>query len=394
MATETTKPDREEPFPGNKAWRVLAWATLGLYAWASVLTGAILPELIASFGLEKAAAGFLLAVPAIGLAVSGLAGGMLSEQVGLQHLLVLSGGGLALGLSLAAISPSVLVLFAAVMLLGFFGGMSETGSNGLIADLYRGNAARELNRLHIFFGAGAFIGPLLIAAMLAARLNWRFSYGFSGLVTILLTIVLILQPKLDRRSTSDTLRLQGFCDLARTPKVGRAWFGAFLLGASEMGFSNWLVTYYRQMGGFSPELASLGLSIFWLAIILGRYLNTHLPHSTKDHGVIAVEAFGSSLFLLQALYFSSKILSIIGLVMAGVSVAGLFPWLLAYATEGRPDGAGPISGFVQSGLAAGVFVGPAAIGVMAQASNLPAAMGLAFVLMFGLGITFILPGTR
>jgi fucose permease len=373
-----------------KNWTRLAWVSLALYAWASVLTGANLPEIRSTFGLGSSVAGFLASIPAIGFITAGLIGGFLSRWIGLQRLLALSASGLTLSLLLAAISPSGSTLFLAALCIGFFGGMLETGSNGLIADLYRGNAARELNRLHIFFGTGAFISPLVVAALLASKNTWRYSYTIASFMAILITIILVFQPK-PSSSKSDLIHLREFTRLAHNPNISLAWLGAFFFNASEMGLSNWIVTYFRQKTGFTPELASLGLSIFWLSILLGRYINTRLPHVGKDQYIIVFEAFGSSLFIILVLTFQTIVLSILALIMVGIFMAGLYPWLLAHACERNPGYAGSISGFVQSGVGAGMLIGPSLIGVLAQYVNLSFALGTTVIFIFILGLIFLLP---
>jgi MFS transporter, FHS family, glucose/mannose:H+ symporter len=374
----------------TQQWTRLAWSSLGLYAWASVLTGANLPEIVKTFDLNPSSAGLLVAIPAVGFTAAGLVGGYLSKWIGLQRLLALSASGMMFSLLLATISPSRLSLFTAVLCIGLFGGMLETGCNGLIAELNVGKAARELNRLHIFFGTGAFVSPLIVTTLLALNAAWRVNYAIAGFMALLLAGILML--RLTRfQITTGTNQNREFVKLAKTPAVIRVWVGAFLFVASELGFSNWIVTYLRQRPGFSPELASLSLSIFWLAMLVGRYINTLLPVIHKDRYVIVVEAFGSSLFLLLAFLFKDVIFSIIALVMIGFFMAGLLPWLLAYANERNPGHAGSISGFVQSGVGAGMLIGPGLIGIFAQVVNLSIAMGITVIFIFVLGLIFLLP---
>jgi MFS transporter, FHS family, glucose/mannose:H+ symporter len=371
-------------------WTRLAWSSLGLYAWASVLTGANLPEIAKTFDLNSSLAGLLVAVPALGFTTAGLVGGYISKWIGLQRLMGLSASGMTFSLLLGTISPSKLSLFLAVLCIGLFGGMLETGSNGLIAELNIGKAARELNRLHIFFGIGAFLSPLIVTTLLAFKTVWRVNYAIACIMAIILAVTLMLQLN-QSHITTNTSHLREFVKLAKTPATIRVWFGAFLFVASELGFSNWIVTYLRQRPGFSPELASISLSIFWLAMLVGRYINTLLPIIHKDRYVIVVEAFGSSLFLLLALLFKEVILSMLALVMIGLFMAGLLPWLLAYANERNPGYAGSISGFVQSGVGAGMLIGPSLIGVLAQYVNLSFAMGITVIFIFILGLIFLLP---
>ena len=84
-------------------------------------------------------------------------------------------------------------------------------------------------------------------------------------------------------------------------------------------------------------------------------------------------------------------MSILALIMVGIFMAGLYPWLLAHACERNPGYAGSIAGFIQSGVGVGMLVGPALIGVVAQASNLSISLGITPILIFSLGFIFTLP---
>jgi FHS family glucose/mannose:H+ symporter-like MFS transporter len=374
----------------KRNWTWLAWSCLGLYAWSSVLTGANLPEITSSFDLSPSAAGILVSIPAVGFIAAGLLGGFLLKRIGLQLLLAVSAPGLALSLFITAISPSRAILFLGILCMGFCNGMLEIGSNGLIADIYRGYVARELNRLHIFFSTGALLSPLVVAALLASKFSWRFSYFIAGFIAASLASILALRPK-PPLSKYDSTHEKEFTKLIFKPGIALVWFGVFLFVASELGFSNWVVTYLRHKADFSPVLASLGLSVFWLAMLLGRYINTRLPRIGKDQYIIVLEAFGSSFFLLVLFYSQTKELSILALGLVGFFMAGLFPWLLAHASERNPGYAGSISGFIQTGVGMGMLVGPALIGVLAQAANLSFSMGITAILVFSLGLIFIWP---
>jgi fucose permease len=390
MVPNTISLPKESAHLDYQLWTRLAWSSLALYAWASVLTGANLPDIVKTFNLNPFLAGLLVAVPAFGFTTAGLVGGYLSKWIGLQRLLALGASGMTLSLLLGAISYPSLSLFLAVFCIGLFGGMLETACNGLIAELNVGKAARELNRLHIFFGIGAFVSPLIVTTLLALNMVWRVNYAIAGIMAILLAGILTLQINRSK-ITTNTSHLHEFVNLAKTPAAIRVWVGAFLFVASELGFSNWIVTYLRQRPGFSPELASISLSIFWLAMLAGRYINTLLPVIQKDRYVIVVEAFGSALFLLLSFLSKDVVLSISAIVMIGFFMAGLLPWLLAYANERNPGHAGSISGFVQSGVGAGMLIGPALIGIFAQYLNLPLAMGITVVFISLLGLIFLLP---
>jgi fucose permease len=363
---------------------------MALYAWASVLAGANLPGIVSTFRLNSALAGLLVAFPAVGFIAAGFVGGFLSRWIGLQSLLALSASGLALGLFLAAGSTTAPLFILAALLIGLSGGMLQTGSNGLVADLNPENEARELNRLHIFFGAGAFVSPLVVAVSLACGMTWRASYGLTGFMDCIVALLLALQLK-PSGLRLNPVQVREFAQLARRQSVARAWGGAFLYAACELGFSNWIVTYLHQQGRFSLAFASVALSSFWLAMLVGRICNTRLPHIPKDQWVIALEALGSSACLALALSASSVILSFLGLVLAGIFMGGILPSLLGYATRRNPGLAGPVSGFIHAGVGAGMLVGPSLVGVLAQSAGLTRTLAGMITLVLALSLMFALP---
>src|SRR5271157_3954852 len=171
-----------------------AWASMGLYGWVAAIGGAVLPQLTATFNMSNSLSGFLLAIPAVGFALAGLIGGWFSEGVGLQRLLALSAISLTVSLILGGIAPVVVVIILAAMLIGFSGGLLEVGSNGLIATLYHDQAASQLNLLHMFYGGGALLSPLLVGFFISSNFSWRANYILAGGFTLILVLVLHREP--------------------------------------------------------------------------------------------------------------------------------------------------------------------------------------------------------
>jgi len=372
-----------------KMWSRYSWLSMGLYAWAFVITGAVLVEIAASFQLTTAQAGLLVSLPAFGFTAASLAAGYFANRSGLQSMLAVSLMLLSGSLAVAAVAPAAVILGLAAVGIGFSGGLLETAGNGLIAELHQGSAARELNRLHVFFGVGAFISPIVAAAFIRWGTSWREPFGFAMILTLLLAVALWLAPKGVYKQDS-TITISRLLKLVRLPKVAIAWVGMFLFVSAELGFSNWIVTYLRKEASFPLELASLGLSIFWLAMLLGRYLNTFIPHHWNDRWVITTQAFTGAISQILALLTQSPVLVFLGLVLCGLSMAGLVPWMLAFVTEPYQDPKGSITGLIFTGTGQGMLLGPGLVGVAAGRAGLSAAMYLCVGMLLCLGLLFLL----
>ena len=193
----------------------------------------------------------IIALPAVGFTAAGLIGGYL-QQGALRWLLVVSAVGLAFGLGIAALAHSAAIFGAALLSIGLAGGTYEVGSNGLIAGLYPEAIAHKLNRLHIAFGIGALVSPLIVAAILSGGVSWRANYAIPALMVLVLLTVLIFQLKKSKFNVIAPL-IPKLLSLIRRPTMIFAWLGALLFAASELGFSNWVAMYLRVEAGFTPK---------------------------------------------------------------------------------------------------------------------------------------------
>jgi len=241
--------------------------------------------------------------------------------------------------------------------------------------------------LHIAFGLGAFLSPLVVAGLLTEGVSWRANYAVSALMVLMLSFLLLSQLKTSKLKVA-SFSISELLGLVHRPTLIFAWVGAFLFVASELGFSNWVATYLRVEAGFTPQMASYGLSVFWLSILVGRYFNTFLPTGLKEKRVISLQAACGAASLALILLAHNVPLVFIGIALVGLSMAGILPWVLAYANRHNPGQSGLISGFIQIGVGIGMLLGPGMIGLIYDATSLMAAMYVTIILLILLAITF------
>ncbi len=87
-----------------------------------------------------------------------------------------------------AITPLINVLWLLILvmlLLGVAQGALDVGGNALLLWTYGSKVGPYMNGLHLFFGIGAFIAPVLVAQSIRAMDNLNLAYwGMAALMLI------------------------------------------------------------------------------------------------------------------------------------------------------------------------------------------------------------------
>jgi fucose permease len=351
------------------------------------LTGTALPAIISTFGLSLADAGALTGVPSVGFVASVFLGGVLTDRIGIQAILLGGGGLLALALAGFGLAPIFLVALVANIFSALAGGLLESSVNTLVVRLAVRQAGAALNRLHLFFGLGAFVCPLLVGGLLSAGVSWRLGYllatglaaGFSLAVS---------RPCFPPPLSGGGVDWRQFATLLRRRSIALSSLAMLLYVAAEVALTAWVVTYLQRVGDYPAARAATALSAFWLAMMTGRYLVSRLAARLSYGAIVLGGALGGAAFSFTLLVSFNLALVFAALVGAGLCFAAQFPTILAHASDANRDYPGAVSGIVVGAAGLGAMAGPWLLGVTAGAVGLAPAMWLVGSLMLGAAAAF------
>ena len=375
---------------GENVWTLLVQACFVVNGLAAVLGGTLLPEVMSAFDLSPWWGGLFISVPAFGIIVAGSVGSLVSNRIGPKRTLGLSLFGLALSFTSIGFAPNTLILLLSAAGFGIVNGLIEMTGNAIIAGIHRDKAARELNRLHFFFGVGAFVGPLVVAYLFTKGVAWEACYLGVAILSVLLATYLARQPFTIKISLAHRPGFFRIRSLLRRVSMIQVLVGTILLLATEQGITGWITTYLRVEKLMSPEIASLGLATFWLAMLAGRLLNSHLPATWSLSGIIVTEALAGTAALLLVLTLHDWGANLVGLGLVGLAMAGLYPTLFAYASGRNADQLELVSGVFVAGVGMGKLVGPQLIGFIANGTSISTAMYATWIAFAGVAVVFSL----
>ena len=176
----------------------------GLNHAVDLVYGTVLAVILIEFGTTEVVLGALATVSWLAYAFAAVPAGEMADRLGSQRTVALSMGGAGVAALLAAFSPNVWVLGAALVLIGILGGLYHPAGLSLITRGVR-SRARALG-IH---GAGGNLGtalaPVLTAAV-AGAWNWRGAFVVFAVLSIAVSIAAFRSPPDDTEGRSERSR--------------------------------------------------------------------------------------------------------------------------------------------------------------------------------------------
>jgi MFS transporter, FHS family, Na+ dependent glucose transporter 1 len=359
---ETARTDAPSLLPADRTARTPR--TIGYYAafvalgMASASLGPTLPGLAENTGTRLAEVSSLFVARSLGYLVGSVLGGRLYDRIPGHPVMA---AGLFLMAGMMALAPLALwlwMLAAVILILGLAEGALDVGGNTLLVWVHREKVGPFMNGLHFFFGAGAFLSPVIIA--LAMGNGGGILRAYWVLAVLLLPGALWLL-RLSSPSTSAG-RPSALSDRPNGRLVTLIVLFFFLYTGAEVAVGGWIYSYAVALRLGSNTTAAYMTSTFWGAVTAGRLLAIPLAIRFPPRSVLLADFVGC-LASLGVLMLGSHSLAAtwVGTCGVGLFMASIFPAALSLAQERMPI-TGRVTGWFFVGASAGGMFLPWLIG--------------------------------
>ncbi len=322
MSPAATLPSQ---LPKARKLRIAAayYATYVLLGLMLTCIGPSLDALQAQSGSSTEAIALLFTANSLGYIAGSLLAGRLYARLAGNRVLP------AALLILALLTFTVPWLGSLGLLMLVFGligvplGVMDVGGNTLIVWLYRADVPPYMNALHLFFGVGAFIGPLVFDRFAVATGNPATTFWLFAALMVPVALWLVRLPSPDSpgaaRATADgrsVLRRYAWL-------IGLIAVFFFMHMGAELAFGGWIYTYADEATG-SGTTARLVNSAFWGGLVVGRLVAIPLALRLSPRSMLQLDLLGAvlSLALLIMLPDSTPALWI-GTIGFGFSIASM-----------------------------------------------------------------------
>ncbi|UCC62827.1 MAG: MFS transporter [Anaerolineae bacterium] len=253
----------------------LNYASFAILGLGGSALGPSLPTLADQMGVSLDVAGGLISGLSVGYMLGGLTAGLIIDTLGRRLVYLAALGIQALSLLGIVAVPNLAVGLAVAFLLGLGQGSTDLAGHVVTGDVVGQERGAALNRLHLFFGAGALIGPVLIGYGLEALDSLWPAFGVFAALT-LLTAFGVASARLPTQSAAH----ESIAANARAVVGSRTFWGLaaffYLYVGLEVGLATWTFTFLSEALGTEVTLASWATSGFFLALTAGRLVGSRL----------------------------------------------------------------------------------------------------------------------
>jgi fucose permease len=339
----------------------LAYSCMLMVGINSGWLGPFLPEISRTSHVPIERVGLIVSASATGAFISVLIAGEINQSISAQKILVGAMVLFSAGLAGLAVSPGLVGLLSAGFFLGLANGGIDIGANAITVELNRERTASALNYLHLLFGVGALLGPLIVSAAFASRVSYWWIFGGGAVVCAVIGFRLATTPALEVRThpALGNENENGFLPMLARPVIWAISTVMFLYVGAEIGIGTWLFLYLHTAGALSPMLASSGVSLYWLGLVCGRGFSGRLGH----HIALPKFTMLSSALSAIALLILIAAPTVSGLAASAIFLIGfgygpVFPNMIAVGAARFPSEVGRMTSIVVAGGAVGAIIAP------------------------------------
>ncbi|MEP7291140.1 MAG: MFS transporter [Chloroflexota bacterium] len=283
---------------------------------------------------------------------------------------------MALGALLLMLTQLPALTITSAFVMGLIGSYTVVIVPAALADHHGSKRAIELTESNVAASLSTVLVPLLIGFGEASGLGWRVGL-VAGIVWLGLLAVFFrgtAVPAGEPRRDAEVKR--------PLPRRFWAYWLVIMLGvALEWSIVFWGADFLEKSVGLEKVTSATLMSIFFLAMVIGRVIGSRLTRTIESSRLlvyaIAVVGVGFPLFWLSPL----PVLNVLGLFLAGLGIANLFPLTLAVATSIDPSQANAASGRISIASGIAILVVPQILGSFADQVGIFNAFGVAAVLL-------------
>ena len=362
---------------------LLSCLSLIVTAMTFAIRAGILTQLSDEFQLSDTELGWGNSMAFLGVPLAMVVFGFLYNKLGPRLIMILAFVGHVLGLVLTITAGGFLGLLISTFFIGFANGSVEAACNPLVADLYKDDKTKWLNRFHVWFPGGIVIGAVVSYVMTNAGIGWQPQiavmliptaiYGYMIFTTkfpevpaiektvdldakglLLMTaifglLVLIGTPNYLVAGLPGTFILPLLLVLALTFllmlfRAGRTRDAALLIvlmgvmsvtATSELGTQQWVDRILgAQLGGI-PGQAMIVLGMVTGIMAVGRYFAGPLIHALNPLGVLLMSAVLTTLGLFLMSTASGAMVYVSAIVFA-IGVCYFWPTMIGVTAQYVP----------------------------------------------------------
>jgi MFS family permease len=300
-------------------------------AFAFAIRAGILNELRDKLGLDGTQLGLInQMVLGIGFPIATIVGGLLYNSLGPKRMVWIAFACHLLGILSTIFANSFEVLLVSSFFVGFGNGSVEAACNPMIAGMYSNNKTTMLNRFHVWFPGGIFLGSLISQLIISTGMSWQVQVAVM-LVPTVVYAYLFWGQKFPEAAEAGQAKLSDNIKGMLNPLYLFMLLCMVLTANTELSTQQWVGPLLASSG--AQPMIILALTTGLMAV--GRYYAGPVVHRLNPTGVL----WGSAIIATLGIYLlghSTGMMTYVAAIMFAVGVCYFWPTMLGFTGESIP----------------------------------------------------------
>lgn len=370
----------------------LSYLMLGFYAYLQSSMGPLMPSLRSELGISYTVASLHLSTLAAGSVTVGLVGERIARRIGRRVAFWGGATGVALGALLLIVSPWVVGTIASTYLMGFCGGFLLVTVQANLADLHGSRRGIAITESNVAASSCSVLAALSVGAFERFDVSWR------GAIIVALIAFSILVARFHRVSVP-VVPPVAIGQQSRRRSLPRVfWLAAlvlFLGVAAEWCIGYWGADFLHREAGFASATSAAAMSAYFVAMAIGRFAGSRIARYIPER-MLLVATFTLATAGFLVLWLSPvPALSIIGLFITGLGIAGIYPFTVSVAMAFVPNAIDLATIRLLFCASSAICSAPFVLGIVADRAGIFAAFGVTLpLLVVALGAAYRLGRVR
>lgn len=369
----------------------LAYLLFAFFAYFLNILGPITPFLKDELKLSYTISSLHFTAYAVGVLLTGLSGHILIERVGRNFALWLGAFGISASTFVLLAGQSAAVTIGASFCMGLLGSLILVIVPSALSDQHGELRAVALTESNVIASLVSTAAPLLVGWAADLPGGWRLGVGIAAFAPFL--ILLGFGRSTLPRHTSQ--REDSPSSQRPLPFLFWVYWAALVLAVSvEFCMIFWSADYLENSLGMLKANAAQAVSLFLGGMIVGRLAGSRLVQLFSTRSVVIVSILVAASGFLLFWTTSTVVLSLTGLFLTGLGVAGLYPLLLSLAIGVTNNNT--VLASARASLASGtaILALPLVLGRLADEFGIRLAYGVVGILLIGIFLIVLVTGRK
>ena len=344
-------------------------------AFAFAIRAGILSELAGKFSLSDTQLGYINQMAILGFPIATIVGGWLYNEFGPKRMVWLAFASHLLGIVMTIFAGGFTTLLLSNFFIGFGNGTVEAACNPLITNMYKNNQTTMLNRFHVWFPGGIFLGSLISQFMGGSlHLAWQWQIAIM-LIPLAIYAWLFLGQEFPDREASGQASITDNLKGIFTPLYLFIMFCMVLTANTELSTQQWV----ERLLGNAGAQPMLVLALVTGLMAVGRYFAGPVVHRLNPTGVLLSSAVVATIGI-YTMSQATGAMTYVSAVLFAIGVCYFWPTMLGFTAENVPkSGALGLSLMGGAGMFATAMLQPVVGGWLDQSKlNNAAQMGFQY----------------